>query len=225
MLKLYHVTISPNSRRVWITLLEKNLEFELVEVDLRNGAQFQPDFLALNPFHHIPVLTDGDFTVIESLAILDYLEAKYPTPALLPTEPSALAKVRMVEMVMINELIPSMNPLIRHYFFEVLPEPDAQKLEQSKQHCHQVLSFFEQQLGSASFFGGDALSLADIVAGVSVPFLPRMDIDLGNYPAIQAWCQRLSGRGSWQATQPSPEALAAFRSGMQARIRQQSANA
>ena len=69
MLKLYHEPISPNSRRVWITLLEKELEFELVEVKL-DGAQFQPEFLALNPFHHIPILVDDGFNIVESLAIL-----------------------------------------------------------------------------------------------------------------------------------------------------------
>ncbi len=55
MLTLYHSTISPNSRRVWITLLEKGLEFELVEIKL-DGEQFKPEFLAISPFHHIPAL-------------------------------------------------------------------------------------------------------------------------------------------------------------------------
>ena len=93
MLTLYHSPISPNSRRVWITLLEKGLEFELVEIKL-DGEQFKPDFLALNPFHHIPVLVDDGFNVVESLAILDYLEAKYPTPAMLPTDAKDLAMAR-----------------------------------------------------------------------------------------------------------------------------------
>lgn len=84
MLKLYHYAPSPNSRRVWVALLEKELEFELVPIDL-NGEQLQPAFLALNPFHHVPVLVDNGFKVVESLAILDYLDVKYPTPALLPT--------------------------------------------------------------------------------------------------------------------------------------------
>lgn len=217
MLKLYHVPISPNSRRIWIALLEKGLEFKLIELDVAHNAQFQPEFLKLNPFHHIPVLTDNDFTVIESLAILDYLEAKYPQPALLPTDPQAIAKVRMVEMVIINELIPAMNPLTRHYFLGI-PEPDAQKLEQPKWQCQTVLSFLEKQLGSHLFFGGDRLSLADIVAGVSVPWLPNMDVPFDAYPGIAAWTQRLQARPAWQTTQPSPETLAVFRKQMQSRM-------
>ena len=50
MLKLYHYPISRNSRRVWVALLEKELEFELEPLEL-NGDQLQPEFLALNPFH------------------------------------------------------------------------------------------------------------------------------------------------------------------------------
>lgn len=102
MLKLYHSPTSPNSRRVWIALLEKELPFELVERDL-NSDQFQPEFLELNPFHRVPVLVDDGFRVVESLAILDYLEAKYPTPALMPTDAKAVATVCIVKMVTVNE--------------------------------------------------------------------------------------------------------------------------
>src|ERR671916_3497202 len=110
MLKLYHIPISQNSRRVWITLLEKELEFELVEVKL-DGDQFQPEYLALIPFHQIPVLVDDGFNIVESLAILDYLEAKYPKPAMLPTDAKDLAVVRMVKLVSVNELLPASTPL------------------------------------------------------------------------------------------------------------------
>ncbi|UNU22396.1 hypothetical protein D0A34_21080 [Microcoleus vaginatus PCC 9802] len=57
------------------------MAFEPIALNL-DGDQFKPDFLAINPFHRIPVLVDEDLTVVESLAILDDREAKYPTPAL-----------------------------------------------------------------------------------------------------------------------------------------------
>ncbi len=80
MLKFYYHPLSPISRRVLICLLEKSIEFEPVIVQLNLKEQFQPEFLALNPFHHVPVLVDGDVKLIESIAILDYLDARYPTP-------------------------------------------------------------------------------------------------------------------------------------------------
>ena len=63
MLTLYHQPFSPNSRRVWITLLEKGLEFELVEIKL-DGEQFKPEFLAISPFHHIPALVDDGLNLV-----------------------------------------------------------------------------------------------------------------------------------------------------------------
>ncbi len=111
MLTLYHSPISPNSRRVWITLLEKGLEFKLVEIKL-DGEQFQPDFLAINPFHHVPVLVDNGLKIIESLVILDYLEAKYPIPALLPKDAKDLAIARMAQVVAAHELLPAAIPSV-----------------------------------------------------------------------------------------------------------------
>jgi len=213
MLKLYYQPISFNSRRVWIALLEKQLEFELIEMQL-DGDQFQPEFLALNPFHHIPVLVDDDFSIIESLAILDYLEAKYPTPALLPTEAKALATTRMVEMVTINELAPAMNPLV--YQMMELSSPKAEEIELTKQKIATVLKFFEQLLGDKLFIAGEQLSLGDIVAGCAVPVLPILGVSLTDYPKINAWVERLMQRSSWQITQPTPEAIEAYKVRIQA---------
>ena len=169
MLKLYHYPISYNSRRVWVALLEKNLDFDLVSIDL-NGEQLQPEFLELNPFHHIPILVDNGFRVLESLAILDYLEAKYPTPALLPTDAETLARVRMVEMVTVNELIPALSPLNQQWLG--LGENNSQKLEQAKQQIATVLTFLEQLLGKQNYFGKEHLTLAEVVAGTVVSILP-----------------------------------------------------
>jgi glutathione S-transferase len=211
MLKLYHVPISFNSRRVWVALLEKGLDFELVQMKL-DGDQFQPDFLALNPFHHIPVLVDDDLPVFESLAILDYLEAKYPTPSLLPTEPQALAIVRMVEMVTVNELLPATRPLVQQSMG--LTEVDSAQLEQAQKQVATVLSTLEKWLGVGPYFSGDRLTLADIVAGTVVPILPTLGVSLNNYPALQEWIKRLRQRPSWQQTEATPEQIEAFKAKM-----------
>jgi glutathione S-transferase len=195
VLKFYHNPLSTNSRRVWIALLEKELEFELVPLKL-NGDQFQPDFLAISPFHHVPVLADGDFHLIETLAILDYLEAKYPAIALLPQDAKDLAIVRMVQMVTVNELTPALSPFVRKSFGGV---GDPEKLEKAGQQVATILSFFEKLLGDKPFFGSNAITLADVVAGVSVPWLPELGVSLDNYPKLQAWSERLNSRPSVEA--------------------------
>ena len=217
MLKLYHDPISPNSRRVWITMLEKGLEFELVEVKL-DGEQFKPEFLAISPFHHIPVLVDDGFSIVESLAILDYLEAKYPTPAMLPNDIQDLAIVRMVELVATNELLPVMltlSPVILG-----LPGADSEKIEQAKQKVSTVLNFFESLLDDRAFFGSETITLAEPVVGTIVPWLLKGGISLGDYPRLSAWCDRIQTRPAWQKTQATPEAVEALKSRMAARMSQ-----
>jgi glutathione S-transferase len=165
--------MSANSRRVWITLLEKGLSFEEVVLKL-DGDQYQSEFLNLNPFHHIPVLVDDGFRVVESLAILDYLEAKYPTPSLMPTDAKAIATVRMVELVTINELLP---PTIRLTSQALgILENEPQKLEKANQQVLSVLNFFESLLGDSPYFGSEFLTLGDIAAGTVVPQLPSMGL-------------------------------------------------
>ncbi|WP_293122456.1 glutathione S-transferase family protein [Microcoleus sp. bin38.metabat.b11b12b14.051] len=211
MLKFYSNPLSTNARRVWIALLEKEIEFELVSLKL-NGDQFQPDFWAISPFHHVPVLADGDFNIIETLAILDYLEAKYPAIPLLPQNARDLAIVRMVQMVTVNELTPALSPFVRQSFGGA-GEPE--KLEKAGQQVATVLSFFEELLGDRPFFGSSsAITLADVVAGVSVIWLPELGLSLDNYPKLQAWGDRLNSRPSWQQTQASPELVEAFKAQM-----------
>jgi glutathione S-transferase len=216
LLTLYHVPISFNSRRVWIALLEKQLQFELVELKL-DGDQFQPEFVALNPFHHIPVLVDDGFRVIESLAILDYLEAKYPTPSMLPTEAQKLAIARMVEMVTINELTPATNPLLMQMLGV---ESDESQLEEARKRLETGLSFLENLLGDNSYYGGEQLSLADIVAGSVITTLPYFNVSLNNYPLLSVWCKSLEQRPAWVETAPKAREVAAFISRRKAQMAQ-----
>lgn len=216
MLKLYSHPLSFNSRRVWIALLEKNLQFELVELKL-DGDQFLPEFLALNPFHHIPVLVDDGFRIIESLAILDYLEAKYPTPTMLPTEAQKLAIARMVEMVTINELAPATNPLLMQMFGV---ESDESKLEESRKKLTTSLNFLENLLSDKSYYGGEQISLADIVAGSVITSLTYFNVSLDNYPLLNAWCERLEQRPAWVQTALNPSHVAAFVSQRKAQMAQ-----
>ncbi|MEA5627074.1 glutathione S-transferase family protein [Nostoc sp. UHCC 0251] len=217
VLTLYHSPISPNSRRVWITLLEKGLKFELVEIKL-DGEQFKPEFLAISPFHHIPALVDDGFNVVESLAILDYLEAKYPTPAMLPKDSKDLAIARMVQLVTVNELLPATTIFLPQFLG--LPGGDPEKIEQAKQKISTVLKFFENLLDDRPYFASHSLTLAEVVAGTVVTLLPSIRISLSEYPKLNAWCDRLVARTTWQATEATPEAMEAFKSIMVARMAQ-----
>ena len=203
MLTFYYNPFSPNVRRVWLTLLEKNIPFEPILIEL-NGDQLQPEFLSVNPFYHIPAIVDDGFRVIESLAILDYLEAKYPTPSLLPIEAQGIAIVRMTQMLTANELFPAIVSLI--YESEAAPQ-----YEQARQRVDQVLMFMAELLGNRSYFGGDQLTLADIVVGAAIPLLPQLNFSLTPYPQINDWYQRVMNREAWQKTQMDEERFEVFK--------------
>ncbi len=207
MLKLYYARPSIYARPVWLALLEKQLPFELISVDL-GGKQFEPDFLVVNPFGHVPVLVDGDFRVIESLAILDYLEAQYPDRPLLPRAATALAQVRMVQLVALNELLPAMVKLL------IAPEsadPLSAELEYARLRAMNTLNFLEQLLGEAQYFAGEQLTLAEIVAGTMVHNLPALGVELVDYPRLYSWSERLLARPSWQQIALSAEEWSTFK--------------
>jgi glutathione S-transferase len=213
LLKFYYSRLSVNARRVWVTLLEKNLEFEPVLMKL-NGDQFQPDFLKINPFHHIPVLVDDDFTVFESLAILDYLEAQYPTPSLMSTDAQEIAKIRTIELVTVNELPPASIVLMKQ-MLDV--EVEAKKVEQAKQSMATTLQYFEDNLvANQPYFIGEQLTYADIVAGTAVAAIPLLGISLEPYPKVNQWCSNLQQRSSWQQTAPSKEDIETSKAVMKA---------
>jgi glutathione S-transferase len=215
MLKFYYHPISVNARRVWVALLEKQIPFEPILVNL-DGEQFGDRFTAINPLQRVPVIIDRDLRVVESLAILDYLESQYPTPSLMPSQPEAIATVRMVEMIAVNELQPATLPLMRPL---VGLEVEAQKLEMARQRVTAVMEFYENLLGVGakkqcgstyrSYFAGNELTLADIVAGTLVPSLSLFGFSFENYPRLKAWLERLAVRASWQQTTPQPEVIAA----------------
>lgn len=205
MLKFYYLPLSANARRVWVALLEKDIPFESVLLSL-NGDQFQPEFTEINPLQRIPVIVDDGLRVVESLAILDYLEAKYPSPSLMPKKAEAIAKVRMVQMTAVNELQPATIPLTKQMIgLEVEPA----KLEASSQRISTILQFYESLLGDSPYFAGEDFTLAEVVAGTLVPSASMFGISIDIYPKLKAWIERLETRESFQQTTPSPEQIQA----------------
>jgi len=91
-MKLYWHPFSIFPRRVRIALLEKGIAWDDVMIDLPGGAHRSADFRRLNPFAQVPVLQDGDLVISESVAILEYLEDRYPAPALMPAGAAGRAR-------------------------------------------------------------------------------------------------------------------------------------
>ena len=210
MLTFYHHPLSPISRRVWLALCEKEIPFTSHIVNLKDGEQRSPEFLALNPFHHVPVIVDGDLRLFESIAILDYLEAEYPTPSLVPETHAAQAQMKMVQMVTVNELMPKLSVVINADQVPLTPEMST--------HIKTVLTFLNGALGDRPYFGGSTLNLADITVGATIPPLYRTGLGLDAYPNLQRWCQTIMARPAWVETAASDVALSLWKRWVQQQI-------
>jgi glutathione S-transferase len=97
MVKLYEHPLSPYAQKVKMALIEKGIPFETAMPDLLSGGDAA--FRAANPRLEVPALVDGDATVYDSTIILEYLEDKWPTPALLPRSPIERARARTLEEI------------------------------------------------------------------------------------------------------------------------------
>ena len=200
MLRLYFHPASTYARRVRIALLEKGLEFEPVVVDMAARAHRAPDYLALNPYGRVPTLDDDGFVLYESAAILQYLEATRPAPALVPADARGRALVDMHLRLCDAQLARPAGVIIFPKRF--LPESrwDRAAIGQAKAEIEKHLAIVERTLGDRPYLVGDAYSLADVAYTPFLQFLSLLEVEPG--PRVAAWSTRLLERPSAAATAP-----------------------
>ena len=155
MLKLYEHPLSPYAQKVKIALYEKGIEFEIARPNL--FAPPEGEFQSASLHHQVPALVDGDFTLYDSTIILEYLEDRFPEPALLAKEPRARAQARMIEDVCDTyfEAITWALAEVRA-FGRARGELADQLITQAGQQIAGVHAYLDRELEDAPFFGGEA---------------------------------------------------------------------
>src|SRR3954467_2208903 len=129
-MKLFTYWRSQAAYRVRIALALKGLAMEKVTLDLLAGDQFAADYQALNPEGVVPTLIDGEARpLIQSLAILEYLDEKYPHPPLLPAELHARAHARAIAQMVAMDAHPFIVPRVRQYLEEELHIDEAARAQ------------------------------------------------------------------------------------------------
>ncbi|XP_072269822.1 glutathione S-transferase theta-1-like [Pyxicephalus adspersus] len=196
-LELYLDLLSQPCRSVYLFAKVNNIPFQHHEVKLLKGDHLTEDFEKLNPLHKVPVLIDGEFTLVESTAILRYLVQKYNTPDhWYPSDPQKRARV--------DEYLAWQHTNTRPYGCRVFwvkcmtPAILSQDVESDK--LDNVLSEFtavvkhleETFLKDRPFLAGDEISLADLVAIVEIMQVVASGVPVFEHnPKLKLWKQRV----------------------------------
>ncbi len=191
-------------RRVRIVLREKRLPYEDVIVDLPGGALRTPAFRRLNPFGQVPVLEDDGLVLYESIAILEYLEERHPSPALMPEgDPVARARTRQLMLTSGDYLTaPFHRWIVRLFTPEASWDRDDQARAADEIAAH--LDVLEAVLADGRPHLTGAFSLADVCYAIFVCELDLVGLGrvLDVRPHVRAWIERLNARESIRATRP-----------------------
>lgn len=149
---------TPNSVKVPIALEEMGLDYRLHAVNIRQGGQKAPDFVALNPNAKVPVLVDGALTLTESAAILVYLAEK--TGQLLPN--SGEGRARVFEQLFFHAS--GLGPAFGNagFFRKFAPEPTPLAIDRFGGEAQRIIGLLDDLLGRQRFVAGDELSIADV---------------------------------------------------------------
>ena len=162
------------------------LEYELVAVNLKAGEHKSAEFLRLNPLGQVPVLTDEDFVLADSQAILIYLAKKYGADWL-PTDAESLSLVSRWLMISASEIRHSVAAARLFYLFGM----KTIDLDTAIANSAVVLQQLEQHLSDRKWLELNRPTIADIAVFPYVALAPDGKIDLKPYPKILAWCDRL----------------------------------
>jgi len=198
---LFGSTLSPYVRKVAAYMREKGLEFELQPTGFPNHS---PEFCAASPFKKMPALQDGNYCLSDSSAIIHYLEAKYPTPELIPSEPRARGKVIWFDEFSDTIMIACgakmfFNRIVAPRFIGMPGDEEVAAAAEQKE-LPPILDYVETIApDDGGFLVGDTLTLADI--SVASPFVNLHHLGLGSddnrHPKTAAYVQRVLSRPSF----------------------------
>ena len=192
MLKFYY-SGAPNPVKVALFLEEAGLEYEAVPVDTRQGDQFKPEFLALNPNAKVPAIVDGDVTVFDSNAILLYLAEK--TGKFLPKDtPAARGELLSWLMFVASGIGPYSGQSVHFRNYAPAPQPYAIKRYVFEAERHYGIA--DARLGTQPYMLGDSYTIVDMALWGWARLLPVVlgDDALEKLPNLKRLVDEISAR-------------------------------
>ena len=209
-LDFYHGHGSPYSWRVWLALELKQVSYNLKVLSFQSQETRKPEFVALNPRHHVPTIVDDGFVLWESMVILEYLDERFASGVkLYPGDAKSRARVRRLAREAEEYLgIEGIDPITTEYFGKDGAAPELDKVDKAKTRLAEELEYLANELKSP-FFAGDAPSAADIVVYPWIGYVNRIAFRkpetrlTERVPApIAAWAKRIEALPFFDKTFP-----------------------
>lgn len=186
MIRLYDYWRSSAAYRVRIALALKGVAYERVPVNLLDGSQCGAENLARNPFGLVPTLEVDGQPIVESLAIIDWLDATFPAPRLIPAEPMARAKALARALAIVADMHPIGNLRVQQRLASQFGADAAAKADWYRHWTALCLAGLEAMAGEGPFLGGEAPDVSDVCLVPQMYNARRFHADLTPYPKLAA---------------------------------------
>jgi len=213
-IELYWGSGSPFAWRVMLALEVKGLPYESKLLEFSKGDHKSAAYLQINPRGKVPTLKDGDFVINESLAIMSYLDRKYPNPPLFGKTAEETALIWRWLLECEAYMVSAGQKVVRPIFFGKRLE-NVEEIQQAAQSVRGELKLVDQRLAAAQWLVGDNISAADLGIFPFIQLLVRaaskeaaQPFNLGvvpleqHYPNIARWAKRIEALPNYQRTYP-----------------------
>jgi glutathione S-transferase len=210
-MKLYGFAPSPNTWQVRALAAHIGVPLDFVALDFTKGESRTPEFLAINPTGRTPALTDGDFTLWETLAVMQYVAGKKPN-ALWPDDARSRADIARWQSWNLahwnrDAWAPVLSERLVKKIFNLGP-PDEAVIAKGVEAFAKEAAMLDAHLGKRKYLVGDALTIADFAVVATLFYAKEADLSLAPYPQLRAWSERVMALPCWTATAPQMAAAA-----------------